>query len=130
MTPREAPEALKAGGRHSGKGMNRGTHEVWVKAGVRGRTAMQDAYETSFDRYETPVDVDEATPALEARVDRLEARMDRVEAAVGRLGVGLDRLEAKMARLERTVRWWIMIQMVCGTAWIAVFLYLTGRTCS
>jgi hypothetical protein len=54
--------------------------------------------------------------------------MDRLEAAVGRLGAGLDRLEAKMARLERMVCWWIMIQMVCGTACIAVFLCVAGRT--
>jgi hypothetical protein len=82
---------------------------------------VHDRDDTPFDQYGTAVDRGEAEARLEARVDRLDARMDRLEA-------GLGRLEAKMARLERTVRWWIMIQMVRGTAWIAVFLCLIGRT--
>jgi hypothetical protein len=64
---------------------------------------MRDADDTPFDRYDTPVEVDEAAQRLEARVDRLEARLDR---------------------LERTVRWWIMVQMVSSTAWMALMVSL------
>ena len=60
-------------------------------------------------------------PSLEARSDRLDARIDRLEVAV-------NRLEAKMDRFERTVRRWLMLQMVCGTACIAVLLYWAWRT--
>jgi hypothetical protein len=94
MTPREAPEALKAAHRRSGVWVNRGTHEEWERSGATDRAAMQDAYETPFDQYETPVDVDEAVSDLEARLDPLEAHMDG--------------LEARVDRLERTMRRWMV----------------------
>ena len=71
------------------------------------------------------MEVDEAAQRLEARGDRLEARMDRLEAAVDRLEVAFNRIEARLDRLERTVRWWIVVQMVSSTAWIALMVYLT-----
>jgi hypothetical protein len=74
---------------------------------------VHDRADTPFQRYDTAVERDAGEARLEAAVNRLEA--------------ALDRLEAKMARLERTVRWWIMTQMVCGPAGIAVYLSLTGR---
>jgi hypothetical protein len=84
----------------------------------------QDAYDTPFDQYDTPVDGDTAAQRLEARVDRLEARMDRLEAAVDRLEAAFGRLDVRLDRLERTVRWWIMVQMVSSTAWMALMIYL------
>jgi hypothetical protein len=77
---------------------------------MRGGAVVQDREDTPFDRYDTAVDRDEAEARLEARVDRLEA--------------GLNRLEARLDRLERTVRWWIMIQMVSSTAWMALMVSL------
>jgi hypothetical protein len=78
---------------------------AWTAAVVQHRD------DTPFDRYDTVVDRDEAEAHLEARVDRLEA--------------AVERLEGRMGRLERTVRWWIMVQMVSSTAWIALMVSLT-----
>jgi hypothetical protein len=72
---------------------------------------MQDADAPPCDRYDTSVEEDEAAQHLEARMNRVEAR--------------IDRLEARLDRLERTVRWWIMVQMVWSTAGIALMVYLT-----
>ena len=74
---------------------------------------MQDAYETLFDWYYTSVEEDEAAPHLEARIP------------IDRLEVALDRLEVRLDRLERTVRWWIMVQMVGSMGWMALIVYLT-----
>jgi hypothetical protein len=72
---------------------------------------MPDADEAPCDRYDTSVEEDEAVQHFEARMDRVEAR--------------IDRLEVRLDRLERTVRWWIIGQMVWSTAWIAFMVYLT-----
>jgi hypothetical protein len=78
---------------------------AWTAAVVHHRD------DTPFDRDDTVVDRDEAEARLEARVDRLEAAVERIE-------VRLD-------RLERTVRWWIMVQMVSSAAWMALMVSLT-----
>jgi hypothetical protein len=67
---------------------------AWKRFDARGRTAVQDAYDTPFDWYDTLVEKDVAAPYLEARLDRLEARMDRLKAVIDRLEATIDCLDA------------------------------------